>query len=77
MDEAFTRAAFALKPGEISSVVESEFGMHLIQVSERKPGKPSRYEKCLEEVREAYTDDYRIELIGKLRKEASVQITLP
>ena len=77
MDEAFTRAAFALKPGEISSVVESEFGMHLIQVSERKPGKPSRYEKCLEEVREAYTDDYRIELIAKLRKEASVQITLP
>ena len=48
-----------------------------VAFSERKLGKPSRYEKCLEEVREAYTDDYRIELIARLRKEASVQITLP
>lgn len=77
MDEAFSKAAFALKAGDISGVVESDFGLHLIRVSERKAGTPSRFEKCLDEVREAFTDDFRIELIAKLRKEASVQISLP
>ncbi len=38
MVEAFTRAAFQLKPGEISPPVVTPFGVHLIKVVEVKPG---------------------------------------
>ena len=38
--EPFAAAAFGLKKGEMSEVVESPFGLHLIQTTDRKLGKP-------------------------------------
>lgn len=76
-DEPLAKAAFALPVNGLSDVVETEYGIHLLTVSERKPGTPSTIEKCIVEVLEAYTDDSRAELVAKLRKEAKIQITLP
>ena len=54
MPEEFTRAAFALKKGEVSQPVVTVFGVHLIQVLEIIPGQRT-WEDCREELRPAVT----------------------
>jgi parvulin-like peptidyl-prolyl isomerase len=77
VDETFAAAAFALKKGEISEPVETEFGLHLILATDRTAAKPTTYEKSAELVREIYSEEVRQNLASKLRKDASIQITLP
>ena len=77
VEEAYAKAAFAAKVGELTDVVETEFGLHLIKVTERKEGAASKFEQCLEDVRDSYAEELRIALLNQLRKRAKVEITLP
>src|SRR5262249_2569238 len=76
-DEAFLKAAFALAPGQVSEIVPTEYGLHLIKVLERQPGKLSEYAKIKEAVREFCTEDLRQQLLAKERKAAKIEINLP
>jgi peptidyl-prolyl cis-trans isomerase C len=74
MVEPFAKTAFALKPYEVSDVVATQFGYHLILVTDRHPGKEVKFEEAKEEVREIYGDRLREALCAKLRANAQIVV---
>jgi parvulin-like peptidyl-prolyl isomerase len=77
VDENYARTAYALKVGEISPVVQTEFGMYLIKVTDRKPGQPSDFTQIKDAVKELCVEEARMALIAQYRKAAKVEINLP
>jgi parvulin-like peptidyl-prolyl isomerase len=75
--EPFAQAAFALKVGDMSDVVETDYGLHLIKVVDRSPGETSDFTKIKEEVRKIYMMELGMNLLAQERKKAKIQILMP
>jgi parvulin-like peptidyl-prolyl isomerase len=74
MVEPFAKAAFDLKPYQLSDIVTTAFGYHLILVLEVKPGRPVKFEDARDIVKDYYCDHLRDEMVAKLRPAAKVVI---
>jgi len=77
---ALERAATKLQVGEVSDLIRTEFGFHILKLLDRKGGTPPPFEEIKERVREDY---YVTELekayqqfLGKLKEKSVIEIKL-
>jgi peptidyl-prolyl cis-trans isomerase C len=75
MVEPFAKVAFALKPYEMSDVVQTQFGYHLILVLEHKPGIQVKYEDVKDDVKEVFCDRLREAVLAQMKPRAKIVIT--
>ncbi len=74
MVEPFAKAAFALKPYQMSDVVRTQFGVHLILLTERKAGLDVKYEEIKDDVKDEFCDRLREQVVAKLKPQAKIEI---
>src|SRR5207302_8888968 len=74
MVEPFAKAAFELKPFQMSDVVATEFGYHLILVTDRKQGTARKFEEVKEDVRMLFAMRLREAVLAQMRPRAQITI---
>ena len=71
----FAEAAFAMKPGEISNPVKSQFGFHVIKVEERRQKSAPSFDQVKDRIAQALAGKAQTEYLQKLRSDAKIEKT--
>ena len=74
----FETAAFALQKGELSDIVQTRFGYHIIKLEDRRASKLLPYKDVKDHARErviqVMVDEQRKEIVGRLSQEQGVKV---
>ena len=78
---AFNDVAFKLQPGEISNLVETQFGYHIIRVTEKQPARIVPFDEVQPKI-EQYLKDQSTRrsetqaFVNALRAKSKVEILI-
>lgn len=75
MVDGFSAAAFALEPGTMTEIVETQFGYHLILCVEKKPGREVKFAELKDQVREVYGEKLKQVMVPQLKQRAQIVIS--
>jgi peptidyl-prolyl cis-trans isomerase C len=70
----FSKAAFALKPGQLSKPVKTSYGWHVIRVEEFKEGGPQPYDQVKGPIRSVLLREKVQTKVFQLREKAQIEV---
>ncbi len=73
----FEQAAFALKPGEVSDPVKSQFGWHIIKVENRRQKPPPKFDDVKDQILGSLIHKRAQKVAEKLRTGAKIEYLDP